>query len=40
MWGEIDDMVFQLTLQMIMRSLTGIEFVIKMALFQEKRNLI
>ena len=29
MWGEIDDMIFQLTLQMIMRSLTGIEFIIK-----------
>jgi hypothetical protein len=29
MWGEIDDMVFQLTFQMIMRSLTGIEFIIK-----------
>jgi len=40
MWGEIDDMEFQLTFQMIMRSLTGIEFIIKMALFKDKRNLI
>lgn len=29
MCGEIDDMVFELTLQIIMRSLTGIEFIIK-----------
>ena len=29
MWGKIDDMVFQLTLQMIIRSLTAIEFIIK-----------